>query len=514
MLEHLRNRVLAQAVSGEDGAFALSGLTSGRYEMRARRAGFAPGLARFTLDSDRTEDLGRISLEPGTTLRGRLVNRGGKPRPGLIVRVFDPEQSSLAPLAEETTGEDGIFHGPVLAAGRYRLQVTGSRLFLSEEIEVPPGGGELAFDRVVGGVHLHGVVTRGREPVSGGFVTLSQALDPGQFRGKLLLRMSESGRPEGYGLPETEMMADVATDGTFEVPDAPPGLSWMSYVADGGEGRTRRLLVPDQEQAVVAVEVGGLSLRGRVEEAGTGLGVEASLQVNDPSGRPLARVTADGDGLFAIPDLEPGIYSLKASADDFITSARTGLELKDDSPPVRIPLERGKPGRLTVRLRRSDGTVVSGIPATLLDGSGAMVRSLPTDAMGERRFEDLPAGVYFLVWTDAVAGTGVSEPILLDGRKPVTVEKILPEGAPVQLTCDASACGGAGIDFLGLYSKDGIEIGPYLSGIAASLRFSQTGGISLGRIAPGQYLLRVWLRGTKSEKPLALGSQAVVVQVF
>lgn len=118
------------------------------------------------------------------------------------------------------------------------------------------------------------------------------------------------------------------------------------------------------------------------------------------------------------------------------------------------------------------------------------------------------------MWTDAVAGTGASGPISLDGRRPVTLEKVLPEGAPVQLTCESAGCGGAGIDFLALYSADGVEIGPYLSGVSSSLRFSQTGGISLGRITPGQYLLKVWLHGVKSERPLAVSSQALAVKVF
>ncbi|MGH7487144.1 MAG: MSCRAMM family protein, partial [bacterium] len=292
------------------------------------------------------------------------------------------------------------------------------------------------------------------------------------------------------------------------------GLLWVIYVSEAGESRTRRLWVPDQEQAIATVDIGGLNLRGRVEEAGTGLGIEASVQVSDPSGRSLARLTSDADGLFVVPDLEPGTYNLKANADDFVTVAITGLQLTAESPLVRIPLERGKPGRLTIRLRREDGTPISGMPATLLDASGAMIRSLPTNALGERQYDDLPAGIYFLVWTDAVAGTGASGPISLDGRRPVTLEKALPEGAPVQLTCDAAVCGGAGIDFLGLYSADGIEIGPYLSGVSSSLRFSQAGGISLGRVTPGQYLLKVWLRGAKSERPLAVSSQALAVRVF
>jgi 5-hydroxyisourate hydrolase-like protein (transthyretin family) len=513
MLEDLRNGGLAREVTGDDGGFTLSGVTSGRYEMRVRLEGFAPGLRRVSLEGDRAEDVGTLALDPGTTLRGRIVDRAGKPRPGLTVRVFDPEQSSLAPLAERTTEQDGLFRGPALAAGRYRVQVLGSRLFLSEEIDVPAGGGDFAFDRVAGGVQLHGVVTRGGEPLPGGFVSLSQALDPGQFRGKLFLRVQESDRPEGYGLPESFMTADLGPRGTFEIADAPPGLLWISITTDDGASRTRRLLVPDQPEASVVLEIGGLSLRGRVEEAGSGNGIAASVQVTDPSGRRLAQVESDPDGSFAVPGLETGTYNLEARAEGFATAAVPAVSLSADSPPVRIPLERGDPGQLTVRLRRVDGAPISGMPATLLDASGAMVRSLPTDAAGEQRFEGLPAGLYFLVWTDALAGTGISEPVQLDGKKPTILEKTLGEGAPVELTCDPRQCGGAAVDLLAVYSSAGIEIGPYLSGMTSGLHFSQAGQISLGRLAPGRYLVRLWVHGAKSERTLTVGSQPVGLEM-
>ena len=372
---------------------------------------------------------------------------------------------------------------------------------------MPADGKDFAFDRVAGGVQLHGVVTRGGEPVPGGFVSLSQALDPGQFRGKLLLRTEGSGRPEGYGLPESAMTADLGPGGAFDVADAPPGLLWVSVITDDGDSRTRRLLVPDQAQASVALEIGGLSLRGRVEDAGSGDGIAAAIQVTDPSGRRLAQVESDPDGAFTVPGSETGPCSLVARAEGFATATITGWNLSADSPPLRIPLERGDPGQLTVRLRRVDGTPVSGMPATLLDASGAMVRSLPTDASGERRFEGLPPGVYFLVWTDALAGTGVSEPVQLDGKKPATLEKVLSEGAPVELTCDPQQCGGAVVDLLAVYSPVGMKLGPYLSGMTSGLRFSQAGEISLGRLASGHYLVRLWVHGTKSERSLTVGSE-------
>ncbi|MFL6194356.1 MAG: collagen binding domain-containing protein [Thermoanaerobaculia bacterium] len=510
LLDDLRNRVAARAVSGEDGSFTVRGLGSGRYELRGRREGFATAASRFTLAAGDTEDLGTLVLEPGTTLRGRLTDRAGNPRPGLTLRLFDPEQSALLPIAEQRTGEDGAFRGPTLAAGRYRLQVTGNRLLLSEEIEVPPGPGELGLDRTLGGVRLQGLITRSGQPGAGGFVSLSQALDPGQFRGKLLLRAPDSDRPEGFGLPETVLMADVGPDGAFELADVPPGLAWVTYTAPDGPARTRRLTIPDQERFAAVVEIGGVSLQGRVEDARTELGVEASLQLSDPSGRTLARTVTEADGAFALPGLEPGRYNLQASADGFTAASLAAIEVSDASPPLRIRLEPGEPGRLTVRLHRPDGSPASGILATLLDASGVMVRSLPTDAAGERRFENLSAGAYFLVWSDAVAGAGVSQPLRLDGREPAPFDLVLPEGAPVQLTCDPAACGGAAVDFLGVYSAEGLELGPYLSGASSALRFSREGGLGLGRLSPGRYLLRLWLRGVKLEAPLAVEHQSIV----
>ena len=160
-----------------------------------------------------------------------------------------------------------------------------------------------------------------------------------------------------------------------------------------------------------------------------------------------------------------------------------------------------------MRLRRADGTPVSGMSATLLDASGAMVRSLPTDASGERRFEGLPAGIYFLVWTDALAGTGVSEPVQLDGKKPATLEKVLGQGAPVELHLRSTAVWRRRRRSPGGLLPRRDRAGPYLSGMTTGLRFSQAGEISLGRLASGRYLVRLWVHGTKSERALTVGSE-------
>ena len=95
----------------------------------------------------------------------------------------------------------------------------------------------------------------------------------------------------------------------------------------------------------------------------------------------------------------------------------------------------------------------------------------------------------------------------------MTLEKVLGEGAPVELTCDPQQCGGAAVDLIAVYSPAGIEIGPYLSGMTSGLRFSQAGEISLGRLAPGRYLVRLWVHGAKRERSLTVGSEPVGLEM-
>ena len=133
------------------------------------------------------------------------------------------------------------------------------------------------------------------------------------------------------------MTADLGPEGAFDVADAPAGLLWASVTTDDGASRTRRLLVPDQAQASVALEIGGLSLRGRVEEAGSGDGIAAAIPVTDPSGRRLAQVESDPDGAFTVPGLETGPCSLVARAEGFASATITGWNLSAELSSLRIP---------------------------------------------------------------------------------------------------------------------------------------------------------------------------------
>ncbi len=503
-----------RTTSDAQGAFLLSGLDAGRYELRLRHDGFATACERFDLARDQIRDLGDVWLGPGLALRGRTVDREGSPRPGLTVRVFDPAQETLLPIVETETGQNGEFDGPELMAGRYRVRVLGERLLLTQEFEIPAGEEEFSLELMVGGTQLEGVVTRHGEPVAGGLVTLTSALDPSFQRGKIMIRGSHPGQRAAYGLPETSLSAEVTREGTFRLADSPAGALWVSYVGGDVTPATRRIWVPDQPRASVVVEIGGVDLRGQLVDRDSEVGVEGTVRVVGDTGRELARADSDVAGWFTIPGLEPGdAYTVEAMASEYVTASLQGVAVGAEAPPLRLALERGGNGSLRVRLERRDGSPVAGSLATLLNRSGLMAASLPTDSYGRQHFRNLRPGEYFLVWSDAVAGTGISGRIRIEGGESARFERTLPPGAAVALGCDPELCAGAAIDFLALYSTPGPEISPYLPGVAPASRFSAGGAFALGRLSPGGYSLRLGIGGVVWEQSFVVASDDILVHL-
>jgi hypothetical protein len=232
------------------------------------------------------------------------------------------------------------------------------------------------------------------------------------------------------------------------------------------------------------------------------------LRLVADGGRTIARTESGADGGFLFDDVEPGSYLLEARADGFTTAARRSVEVGAlPASPVEVSLERGGDGSLAVRLQHADGSPLASVPLTVLDAGGSMYAALATDGAGRRRFDDLPGGDYRLVWTDPVAGTGISPPLHVGDGEVVRFEETLPQGGAVEVTCDLARCAGAALDHLAVYARGGVEIAPFLSGTAVAARFSDDGRLTLGRLSPGDYLLRVWVGGVALDQPLRVSAR-------
>jgi hypothetical protein len=120
-----------------------------------------------------------------------------------------------------------------------------------------------------------------------------------------------------------------------------------------------------------------------------------------------------------------------------------------------------------------------------------MLRSLMLDSYGEIVFDDLASGRYFLLWHDALTGTGAS-PVEVGPDRPLHFTRVLQAGAPLVLECGES-CAGDALPAVAVLGDSGVEVTSHLPAISPALRFSPTGRLVLGHLQPGSYVIRSWL---------------------
>jgi hypothetical protein len=492
------------AISDRTGTFVLGGLDIGRYHVRWRRSGYATVHRLLDLEHEGLVDLGTMSLDGGIPLHGQLRDQDGETRPGLAVRLFDPANEVLVPFAEAVSNDNGEYRLEPIGPGRYRMQVSSERLLLAQEIELVPGSAEQRLDLSIGGAAVHGRLTYRGLPVSGGRVTAVSAFERRARVAPISLR--SGGEALSFGRPPGAAIAEVDDNGAFTLVDVPEGMSWLAYADSGGDRRfLRSLVIPESAEFYVQVELEGQSLEGRVVDAVTGLGLPAEVALVNVTGVPFDRLQADRDGEFRFDDLEVGRFDLEVRAEEHVPVIRHDVDVSGDSQRQVIPLEPSPGiGRLEVALRRADGTAVFGVPATAVDAGGR--RTVLPQVEGDRSFANLPAGVYVVSWSEPLHGVGASSPVQVGpGRRPI-VERVLDAGASVLITCPAHRCGDAPVELLTVHSLDGVELTSMLSGIVPALRFSSAGDLSVGRLSPGRYVVRLWMDGEEWEREVIVGT--------
>jgi hypothetical protein len=264
----------------------------------------------------------------------------------------------------------------------------------------------------------------------------------------------------------------------------------------------------------VQIELGGVRLVGEILDARDRRGVAAEVEVRTDSGRRLAGVRSDHEGRFVIEQVDPEAHlTLRASAPGYATVVLTDVVVGPDAAAPVLLLEQGGDGRIEVALRHRDGRPAAGIPVNLLDESGATLRALPTDSNGNRVFDNVPAGNYWLVWSDSVAGTGLSRRLELVADEPLIIDHALDQGVDLTLACQSFACAGEPLEGLAVYGTDGLEIGAFMPAMTTAMRFSADGRLDLGRLSPGRYLVRTVRAGQLTDQTVTLDYGALTLKL-
>ena len=116
-------------MTNQDGEFRIDGLKDGEYELRIDTRG-ALGMRGMRLKGVQAGTEGvELSLEPGFTISGVVVDASGQPASGINVWAsgWDGKRTRQdAPSSSAQADENGRFTLGGLDAGQYRIMVAGA----------------------------------------------------------------------------------------------------------------------------------------------------------------------------------------------------------------------------------------------------------------------------------------------------------------------------------------------------------------------------------------------------
>jgi protocatechuate 3,4-dioxygenase beta subunit len=347
-----------------DGAFSIAGLGPGVYAVRAVLAGVASKTSGELVlgaspSGDRPQPV-HLTLTPGWTLGGRVVDDRGKPVPGSDVRIDNVSDNENVPEVQRTD-RDARWTSRALPAGEYRITPRRPGFVTRAPVQVVLGArapnpqrsltlelvrGAEMVGRVVDerGAALPNAIVRCLVP---GRADLTVLVDP------LPLAAEAAALPPGAGhaLGRTR---NVLTDsaGRFALPDLLPGrfrldVSRGEYVSlRTGEW----LLGPGQR-----VDVGSVTLRDGVRISGRVVddndtpieGAQINARPADLKGVDSVVTLTDRAGQFGLA-IPPGSYNLAVSAAGNI----------EQIVPLAIAGPGGAPsGPINIKLTRADSTL-------------------------------------------------------------------------------------------------------------------------------------------------------------
>jgi uncharacterized GH25 family protein len=409
-------RSSASAISGGDGAFRLTGIESGTYELTASKMGYvsAPAETELTVAGAPVEGL-EVKLSAGGTITGHLA--GLEFSQLARVRVWASSTLELGQVDPE--GNYQILHvapGPVTVNAR----VSDTSLQAEGHVTLEPGALQARLDlQFGGGRSLTGVVLRNGEPLAGA---------------SLLLIGNQTARMQAAATDhQGEFRFAGLDDGTYNlVVSSPAGASHQESVE----------ISADRE---IRIELHTASLAGRVTDATDGTPIPGArislLSASDPPSwlNNSAEVSTDARGSFNLAEVGDGSWRVRATQDGYAPAERSVL-LDGSSPPDAVEIRMDPTVGVTVVALLASGQPPERLQVAVLDASGGMVASgtYPTGENGRTRIANVPQGSWqLLVESDA------SGPVFTPAASPgPTLQILLPPAGDVQVQVPALASGG------------------------------------------------------------------------
>ncbi len=456
-----------QAITDEQGAFRLAGVSPGATELHAMAQGWQPAeLSNLEVPAGRDLKGVEVVLQPGATVEGRILSPAGQPVPGAGVSVLKTGEAAMIRFFRPDATADGegwylmegVAPGPHSVAAEHPSYRRAVR-----DLDVKMGENTLDLT-LEGGAEVSGrVVDDAGAPVAGARI--------------LLL---EGGR--SWNLPEGASGAD----GAFEIAGVPDGDYRLSADKEGFARDREGDLVKVAGAPVAGLEV-RLSRGGSIVGQISGLDLADLARVRvaaDVMGR-FGEVTPEGG--YRIDHLEPGEWTITASVPGTPLHAEGRATLEPGASETRLDLEFGGGLTLSGRLVRN-GAPVRGQSLTL-QGNASEMRWGETDHDGRFRFDGLEKGSYELELTSFRGGLRHQEDVEMTDDREVLIElNTVTVSGRVLDGVDSSPIAGATVTLLpGADLRD--------SSFPPEVRTDSRGAFRLPDVSEGDWTVRAVAEG-------------------
>jgi protocatechuate 3,4-dioxygenase beta subunit len=414
------------------GGFELLGVEPGRMDVVADHPDFATGrLAGVDVDATRGATDLRVTLGRGGRIEGTARRRDGRPLERAMVRYMSPGPVSSGASAALTP--DGAYVLEHVAAGSGRVSLSTSvsagmsSTTLMKPVEVREGE-TAVVDFLLRDILVSGTVTRRGEPAAGVRITLRgmtgsmySMASPG------VVAATPTGPQYGFAV--------ARSDGTYELLVTEPGPYLASVTsADGRINYSmRKVDVADADATTADLAFGGVAVPGQVVDAETSAPVAARIFAMPRAGEDRRPANTQGgpDGRFLL-ELEPGEFTVSASADGYAAAQSTVSVTESGASELRLALTRGLSisGRVVDALGRPVPSLMVGAfpEGDFPPGAVPVSRVAFGDAKADGTFilSGLGEGRYAVSAGDELAGFGV-RPDVAAGSKDVVL-RLAPGG--------------------------------------------------------------------------------------
>lgn len=378
---------LRSTTADENGAFHLEGLAPGKFDLEISAPRFAtkrvPGVE--VKPQNGPQDFGRIALDAGFILMGRVQDQQKHPIQGAQIRIGPPDPNGFTGRLvnhdpDAVSSDDGSFQIADQSDGaKVDISVTHEGYLDLELSATTISGAQPLLLTLSAASQISGkIVNESGQPISGAAVTLMQ-----MSRGNLMATGNDANSQDDGSFVLKTVSAD-----TYSLAVKAPG--WQDTLEQGvvvveGKDTTGLKIVLKPEallEGMVTTPEG---------KAAIGALVEMSVQNERFNRGQRSSATADGEGNYQLHGLKPGTVNIQVSLEEYPRLVKE-IDIKEGSNHMDFQLAGGND--ISGRVIDETGAPVATAYVTLFMTGN--IKPAITDNNGVFTLKGVPDGDYQL----------------------------------------------------------------------------------------------------------------------